>query len=197
MTPTPAGQGPPAPQTSAPKAVFAENAVATPGPGTVRVKYPDGGYTRLRRATEIPVGTVIDAAKGRVLITIEAGGKLYAANFSGGVFQFRQPRKLKGTAEMRLAGGTFARCKGRRSTSSGNKVTGNPIRRLWAAGSGPFRIMGRYSSSITKRGTWLTEDRCDSTLTIVKKDSVVVRDFKTRKRTTVKARRRYLAHQGR
>jgi hypothetical protein len=44
------------------------------------------------------------------------------------------------------------------------------------------------------RGTqWLTEDRCDSTLTRVVKGSVSVRDFANKKSVVVKAGKKYVA----
>jgi hypothetical protein len=44
------------------------------------------------------------------------------------------------------------------------------------------------------RGTiWLTEDRCDGTLTRVKRGVVAVQDFGTRKTKLVRAGKSYLA----
>ena len=44
------------------------------------------------------------------------------------------------------------------------------------------------------RGTkWLTEDRCNGTLTRVKKGTVTVRDFKRKRNVIVRAGQRYLA----
>jgi hypothetical protein len=44
------------------------------------------------------------------------------------------------------------------------------------------------------RGTiWLTQDRCDGTLTTVKRGTVSVRDLKRRRTVSVKAGHSYLA----
>ena len=44
------------------------------------------------------------------------------------------------------------------------------------------------------RGTsWLVDDRCNGTLTQVKRGSVTVRDFKKRKNVIVRAGKQYLA----
>jgi hypothetical protein len=44
------------------------------------------------------------------------------------------------------------------------------------------------------RGTrWLTEDRCDGTLTRVKRGKVAVRDIAKRKTVVVRAGRKYIA----
>ena len=59
--------------------------------------------------------------------------------------------------------------------------------------NGKFRTKGRYSAA-TVRGTfWETEDRCDGTLTIVKRGSVNVQDFRTRKTIIVRAGHSFLA----
>ena len=41
--------------------------------------------------------------------------------------------------------------------------------------------------------TWTVEDRCDGTLTTVKRGTVAVRDFRLKKTITVKAGKSYLA----
>jgi hypothetical protein len=65
--------------------------------------------------------------------------------------------------------------------------------KLWGNGKGRFRTSGKYSSA-TVRGTfWLTEDRCDGTLTTVKRGIVDVRDFVRKKTLAVKAGHSYLA----
>jgi len=52
-----------------------------------------------------------------------------------------------------------------------------PVRRLWGNGRGRFRTAGRYSAA-TVRGTWwLVEDRCDGTLTRVRRGEVEIEDF--------------------
>jgi hypothetical protein len=44
------------------------------------------------------------------------------------------------------------------------------------------------------RGTvWITADRCDSTLTTVKRGKVAVRDFRRKKNILVRAGKSYLA----
>jgi hypothetical protein len=58
---------------------------------------------------------------------------------------------------------------------------------------GRFRTRGRYSAS-TVRGTgWDTSDRCDGTLTVVHRGTVLVSDFARRVTVAVHAGHRYLA----
>ena len=64
---------------------------------------------------------------------------------------------------------------------------------LWGNGKGKFRTNGKYSSATVRGTIWLTQDRCDGTLTTVKRGTVSVRDFKRRKTVSVKAGHSYLA----
>ena len=64
---------------------------------------------------------------------------------------------------------------------------------LWGNGKGKFRTDGKYSSATVRGTIWLTQDRCDGTLTTVKRGTVSVRDFKRRKTVSVKAGHSYLA----
>jgi hypothetical protein len=48
---------------------------------------------------------------------------------------------------------------------------------LWGSGKGRYRSRGNNSSATVRGTIWLTEDRCDGTLTRVRTGRVVVRDF--------------------
>ena len=65
--------------------------------------------------------------------------------------------------------------------------------RLWGDGKGRFRTRGRNSTATVRGTRWLTEERCDGTLTRVARGSVTVRDLRARKRVVVRAPRSYLA----
>ena len=60
-------------------------------------------------------------------------------------------------------------------------------------GKGRFRTLGRYAGATIRGTIWLTEDRCDGTLTHVTRGVVVVRDFRRRVDVTVRAGKSYLA----
>jgi hypothetical protein len=64
---------------------------------------------------------------------------------------------------------------------------------LWGNGKGKFRTNGKYSSATVRGTIWLTQDRCDGTLTTVKRGIVSVRDFKRGRTVSVKAGHSYLA----
>jgi hypothetical protein len=66
-------------------------------------------------------------------------------------------------------------------------------RRLRANARGRFRSRGRYSAATVRGTIWLTEDRCDGTLTKVTRGRVAVRDFRRKRTVIVRAGKRYLA----
>ena len=55
--------------------------------------------------------------------------------------------------------------------------------RLWGNGKGRFRTNGKYSSATVRGTIWLTTDRCDGTLTTVKRGTVSVRDLRRKRRS--------------
>jgi hypothetical protein len=66
-------------------------------------------------------------------------------------------------------------------------------RRLWGDADGRFRTRGRYSSGAVRGTRWLTVDRCDGTLTVVREGQVAVRDFGLDRTVLVDEGERYLA----
>jgi hypothetical protein len=140
--------------------------------------------------TELPLGSIVDARKGRVRITAEVDpktGKTQSAVFYGGRFSLVQPGGAGRVAEARLVRGSPGVCDG---TADDHSVQA----RLWGVGASSFRIRGRRSTT-TARGaaTWLVEDRCDGTLTRVKIGRVDVRDFRLKKTSRLRPGRSYLA----
>ncbi len=68
------------------------------------------------------------------------------------------------------------------------------MRSLWGRDhSGRFRTHGRDSVATVRGTTWLTQDRCDGTLTVVKSGAVSVRERRTHRTVTVRAGGRHLA----
>ncbi|MEA2494181.1 MAG: hypothetical protein QOJ29_2092, partial [Thermoleophilaceae bacterium] len=67
------------------------------------------------------------------------------------------------------------------------------IRHLWGSGSGAFRTVGRYSSATVRGTTWLTDDKCNGTLTRVTAGKVGVRDFVLKKTIVVNKGKSYFA----
>jgi hypothetical protein len=175
-----------------------EMVVAAVVSGQVTVAVPGRGFVPLSELSEIPVGSIIDARRGTVRLTSarDSAGRTQSGNFSGGVFQIRQSRKrsARGLTNLVLRGGSFKRCgsanRGKRATDS---LSRRAIRRLRADTRGRFRTSGRNSAATVRGTRWETIDRCDGTLTKVRRGRVAVRDFRRKKTVLVRAGKSYLA----
>ena len=76
-----------------------------------------------------------------------------------------------------------------RASASAKKKT----RKLWGSGKGAFRTSGSYSAATVRGTTWLTQDTCTTTTTVVKQGVVEVRDKVKNKTILVRAPKRYVA----
>src|SRR3954451_16406180 len=114
--------------------------------GTVLIQIPPSkAFVPLRKGDVIPVGSVVDATKGRVRVTIALpNGKLQSSDFFQGVFRVKQAKS--GLATMALAGGNFKVC-GRAASVVEAAKSKKVVRQLWGAGSGKFGSAGRYASA--------------------------------------------------
>jgi hypothetical protein len=132
----------------------------------------------------------------------DAKGATQAAVFSDGSFTVRQSKPKRGPAitDLVLSGGSFAGCApvARRSGApAASAAARKPVRRLWGSGHGRFRTKGRHSAATVRGTVWLTEDRCDGTLTRVKRGVVAVEDFGARRTVVVRAGHTHLARASR
>jgi hypothetical protein len=182
-TPVVATLDPPAPP------VAGESAGIMPAGGEVRVKLPGSDtFIDLADAASIPMGATLDATEGAVALTTTApGGGTQTATFKEGAFSVTQSGDM---AVLRLEGGDFSACGGGARAAA---YKGKPKRRIWGSGKGRFRTRGRYSAATVRGTVWLTEDRCDGTLTVVRRGVVAVWDRSKGKRVLVRAGERYLA----
>jgi hypothetical protein len=175
--------------------------------GQVFVTSRAGKRARLTGSANIPVGAQVDTSKGRVRLTSAATGAgttTQTADFYQGAFKVKQslPRGNRAaalTTDITLAGETSrSQCASARGASAAavskkKKGAHAVLGKLWGNGKGKFRTNGKYSSATVRGTIWLTQDRCDGTLTTVKRGSVSVRDVKRRKTVTVTAGHSYLA----
>jgi hypothetical protein len=190
--------------------------------GTVTIKYPAGytpraaspraaGFVPFKGAANIPVGSQLDTSKGRVALTSAAdtgGAKTQTSDFYQGIFQVKQsvpkkkPKKPKALITDLVMKGQIARShcaplKGARAAAvDAKKKKKGPksvLGKLWGSGKGKFRTDGKYSSATVRGTIWLVADRCDGTLTQVRRGVVSVRDIKRKKTVKVKAGHSYLA----
>ena len=191
----------PPPPSGLNRPVEAVNFNGVPVTGTVLIKQPgDKSFGPLTKPSQIRNGSIIDARHGRVRITIANGrGGFDTADFFEGIFRFDQPLvKLGQTAfaDLFLVFGSFKGCPTaprNPKLASVAKSRHRSIRHLWGAGHGAFRTVGRFSSATIRGTTWLTDDRCDGTLTKVTAGKIGVRDFVKRKTVIVKAHHSYFA----
>jgi sugar lactone lactonase YvrE len=162
-------------------------------------------FTRLTDAAQVPVGCQVDARRGQVRLTSAAGpapqpgsGRLQAAGaapvpvqtaaFDGGIFQVLQKRTANPVTELKLT--EALTCQTSRSSARSSRARS---RRLWGRGAGRFRTRGRHSTATVRGTTWLTKDTCNTTTTVVREGTVVVRDLAKRRNVTVGAGGRYTA----
>jgi hypothetical protein len=159
--------------------------------GTVLIQVPGSKVpVTLRSGDVIPVGSIVDARRGRVRITIALpNGTLQSSDFYQGIFKVTQAKN--GLATMTLRGGSFAKCG--RAAAVHSAKSKKVIRQLWGAGSGKFRTKGRFAAASIRGTTWDTIDRCDGTLVKVTQGRVVVRDLKKKRNVPLKKGQSYLA----
>jgi hypothetical protein len=182
--------------------------------GVILVRVPGSRvYVPIESLTEIPLGSIIDARKGRARITTEVDartGRTESSLFYDWFFRILQTSGRKPITEARLVKGSFRNCAPTRRRSAAasiealaaaagelravsaatRKRSKRKVRQLWGRGNGSFRTGGKRSSA-TVRGTWwLVQDRCDATITRVKVGRVDVRDFRLRKTIRLRAKTR-------
>jgi hypothetical protein len=188
---------------------------AAPVSGTVLVSVPAGSakaqasslkgrkFVPLTAARQVPVGSFFDTRKGTVALTSATGkgSATQSGQFLGGIFQTLQARsgKNRGLTDLKLDGGRFGACAAKRvgkktaQAARKRRLSSRAVRRLRGNAHGRFRTRGRYSAATVRGTDWAVTDRCDGTLTRVKRGRVVVRDFRRRKNVTLKAGKSYLA----
>jgi hypothetical protein len=194
------------------------NVGPVPGSGPVFVGVPRRGgaaqgsaqasqkglrFRPLKQARQIPVGSFLKTRQGAVELVSATGSRspgnrTQSGTFSSGVFQVLQSRnrRARGLTELRLKGSSFNRCRtGRRGNGSASaaQLSRRTIRRLRSNANGRFRTRGRHSAATVRGTVWITADRCDGTLTTVKRGKVAVRDLRRKRTITLSRGKRYLA----
>ena len=192
---------------TAPAPVLGKEVAVDVVKGEVLIKLPAGsahasqkgaGFVPLTEARTVPVRSILDTRRGTVKLTAarDKAGKTQSGKFSAGVFQVLQSRKprQKGLTELRLKGSSFRPCRTAGGAGAESAaLSRRAIRRLRARARGRYRTGGRYSAATVRGTVWTTVDRCDGTLTTVKRGKVEVRDFRRKKTILLKAGKSYLA----
>ena len=187
--------------------VLAKAVNVAPRSGRVLVSVPASGafasvsvpgikgrrFVPLTGARQLPVGSILDTRRGSLTVTGAStkAGEVFSGIFSAGVFQTLQSRT--GLTTLPLKGSSFRSCTARAGRRASAALTRRVIRRMRGNASGRFRTRGRYSAATVRGTIWDTIDRCDGTLTKVRRGVVVVRDNRKRRNITVRAGKSYLA----
>lgn len=162
---------PPAPENG-------ETVVVAPKAGTVFVTLPSGNKEKLKEGQAIPVGSIVDATRGKVVLTsVNRKGETQTAVFFGGIFLVQQ-HEGSGLVILKLRGPLDCGKPARSGRVADHlERGGSKSRKLWGSGKGNFRTEGNNGSATVRGTIWLTEDRCNGTFFKVKQGVVTIRDF--------------------
>lgn|GEM_PF-699077 len=192
---------PPPPPKPAQPGTF--NAIAT---GTVTV---NGVTVAADQVFVLHAGDVVDVTNGTITITDFDGGSGTFGNVeptprrrsqsrSGpsatasipAIFTIQQAPQAGAGVTLTLSGGDFSVCGSPRRTAVAKQT---PVRQLWGKAHGLFTTKARYSSATIRGTIWLTQDRCDGSLTTAVDDVVDVVDFVKNTTITLQPGQSYLA----
>jgi hypothetical protein len=181
---------------------------AAADPGATEAITKGQGFVPLTEARQLPKGTQVDARAGTIRLVAAAakGRKRQTGTFSGGVFSLAQDRrgKTKGLTTLSLlegafrGGPSFASCGRRASDTAGGgaqaaRVSHKVLQALLATAKGKFRTRGRFAAATVRGTAWGLRDRCDGTLTVVRRGTVAVSDFVRHVTVLVHAHHTYFA----
>ncbi len=188
--PPPIGVGPPPP--AAPIPVNGQTVSVGTVAGKVLVrKHGEKKPHRLGDGEAIPVGSIVDATHGKVVLTsADPGGGKQSATFHGGAFRVGQKTGAS-LVVLKLHGGGFRSC---RRAGKGSRVLARRGhgRHLWGSGKGHFKTVGRHGAATVRGTIWLTADRCRGTFFKVKRGVVTVRDFSAHRTLKLRKGHTYL-----
>jgi PKD repeat protein len=194
--PPQAAPAPPASVQPPPRPELGETIVVEPVEGSVRVRVPgEQSFVRLEELRVIPVGSLIDARRGKALLSSvrDRSGSIQQGRFFAGLFKVRQRRSQRYITELVLRG-KVGPCPGADGADGATAAARRSSRRkLWGNANGRFRSQGRYSSSAVRGTRWLTDDSCEGTLTVVRRGRVAVRDLVGDTTTVLEAGESYMA----
>ncbi len=124
-------------------------------------------FTVVTRRLAIPVGSTVDASRGKVrIVTADAGrARTQSGSFAGGAFVVTQDRS--GLTTLALARGRAASrtcAAGSRPAASRAAANPNVLRLLHGSAHGKFRTVGRYAAATVRGTAWTTTDGCGGTM---------------------------------
>jgi hypothetical protein len=162
-------------------------------------------FQPLTEARQLPVGTRVDARKGKIKMTNASSkhGKLQNGTFNGGVWSVAQSKSglSKGLTTLSLVAGaapgakSFSSCKAKAADASVFDAfsAASVVNTLHSSAKGRYRTRGRYASATVRGTAWTITDRCDGTLVTVQRHTVSVTDNVRHITVLVHQGHRYLA----
>jgi hypothetical protein len=182
-----------------PAPVFARTVVLAPVGGRVLVELP-GQYARFGRLTApeaVPVGTVVDTTAGTVLLTSANPGPApvparQSGRFFRGIFRVGQSRSQGGLVDLVIRDAEPRSVCGP-SAAHAAALSQRVLGLLRGTARGRFRTIGRFAAATVRGTDWGVRDRCDGTLTVVRRGVVVVLDLRLHRTIVVRAGQTYLA----
>jgi len=174
-------------------------------PGTKLPPLPPGeatglpGYRALSGLASVPVGSTVDARKGTVRLVTARGSKKARGkrnrsitSLAAAIFKFKQAQKRRGGVKAAATQIVMQTPPGRASACSAVPRPKGAIRRLVGTAKGIVRVVAGASTMTVRRAKWITEDRCNGTLTRVVRGRVSLADRRGRRAVQLAAGRRLL-----
>jgi hypothetical protein len=154
--------------------------------GTVYFRIPGKARTILGSPMVVPNGTIVDASKGVVKVTVvrDANGVFDSVDAWDGAFKASQALEKPPVTTFTLADPLSASKKGANAARVQLRQRAIRKRSLWVNGKGNFKTRGKRASAIVRGTYWHTEETAKGTRVSVKRGLVAVRDF-VRKRTVL------------
>ena len=162
--------------------------------GEVRVRLPRGtsggdariasardGWVPLKGAAVLPMGSLVDARDGTLELDsarMAGGSAVQRARFGAGIFQIEQARRKQAKPDARAAP-VELRLQTPPGAASACSHAGptDVVRTLSASARGRYRMWGAVSTAnVNGTADWTVSDRCDGTLTTVRKGAVRIRN---------------------
>jgi hypothetical protein len=155
-------------------------------------------FIPLTEARQIPVGSILDTSAGvaRIETATASRGMLQSGDFGAGLFKLLQRRHQRGLTELNIIDNHSARqvCATHgKARIAAKHPSSKVLGRLSANSHGRFTAHGQYSAATVRGTIWSVANRCDGTLTRVKRGVLSVRDFHRRKTITLFTGQAYLA----
>ncbi|MEA2221228.1 MAG: hypothetical protein QOJ35_3854 [Solirubrobacteraceae bacterium] len=180
---------------------------ATGPRSTARAVPVPPGFVPLKGAEVLPLGTIVDTRRGRVALTSAASvtngrTKTQRADFYQGKFKIAQKRAKRPITDIAVQSASYVKLCGAAATTraasifnpfAARKRSKKVVAKLFGNGKGRFRTTGRQSAATVRGTIWLTEERCDGTLTRVSRGVVSVRVKRTGRTVIVTKGHSFLA----